>query len=137
MSERQTQDRPVGGVGPAVAEISREIVEIYADYFGRGPTKAKTIWQDDVVVCALRDAFTRAERVLIDAGRLSDVRRHRQAFKDAIEPRFYELVERATGRTVAAFLSQVSENGVAAEVFILEPEPEPEQEQGLESPLDD
>lgn len=43
MSHDQLQD-PVAtdGAGAIMATISREIVDVYAEYFGRGPTKAKT-----------------------------------------------------------------------------------------------
>jgi uncharacterized protein YbcI len=107
------------GAGSIVAAVSREVVGIYADYYGRGPTKAKTIWRDDVVVCILDDVFTRAEKLLVDGGRFDQVRLNRQAFQDQIEPLFIGIVEEATGRPAAACLSQVNRNGVAAEIFLL------------------
>jgi uncharacterized protein YbcI len=109
--------------GAIVATISREIVQIYAEYFGRGPTKAKTHWRDDVIVVILEDCFTRAERVLIDGGRFDQVRLNRQAFQDQIEPLFRNTIEEVTGRGVVACLSQVSRDGIAAEIFTLAPYP--------------
>jgi uncharacterized protein YbcI len=109
------------GSGSVVAAISREIVGIYAEYFGRGPTKAKTSWHEGFVLCVLEDVFTRAERILIDGGRFDQVRLTRQAFQEEIEPIFREAVERATGRHVDACLSQVTPSGIAAEVFLLGP----------------
>lgn len=103
-----------------VAEISREIVRAYAHYYGRGPTKARTTWKDDVVVVILEEIFTRAERTLLDAGHFEQVRATRQAFQDEVEPMFRQLVEQATGRRVRSFLSQVSRDGIAAETFVLE-----------------
>jgi uncharacterized protein YbcI len=105
--------------GAVVAVASRQIVGIYAEYYGRGPTKAKTIWRDDIVVCILEDVFTRAEQLLVDGGRFDQVRLNRQAFQDQIEPLFREVVEKVTGRRVDACLSQVNANGVAAEIFTL------------------
>ena len=113
---------PVGEVGgPLGAAISREIVQIYARYYGRGPTKAKSVRRNDIVVVVLEEIFTKAELVLVHAGRFDQVRSHRQAFQDEIEPLFRQVVEQATSRPVRAFLSQVSgdDNGIASEVFVL------------------
>ena len=109
--------------GSTVAAISREIVGVYAEYFGRGPTKAKTTWREDLVVVVLEDAFTRAEHVLVDGGRFDQVRANRQVFQDQVEPLFRSTIERLTGRQVETCLSQVSPDGVAAEVFVLGPPP--------------
>src|ERR1700710_375877 len=102
-----------------VAEISREIVRIHARFYGRGPTKAKTVWRDDIVICVLEDLFTKAEQLLVDGGRFEDVRAHRTAFQDEVEPLFRGSVEAITGRHVQSFLSQVAADGVACEVFLL------------------
>ncbi len=105
---------------PAVADISREIVGIHSHHFGRGPTRAKTVWRDDVVVCVLQDIFTRSEQVLVDAGRFEQVRSNRQVFQEAIEPLLRQAVEQATGCSVRAVLTQVSADGIGCEVFLLE-----------------
>jgi uncharacterized protein YbcI len=102
-----------------VAEISREIVRIHARFYGRGPTKAKTVWRDEIVICVLEDLFTKAEQLLVEGGRFADVRAHRTAFQDEVEPLFRSTVEAITGRRVISFLSQVAEDGVACEVFVL------------------
>jgi uncharacterized protein YbcI len=106
--------------GSIVAAISRDVVRVHSQFYGRGPTKAKTIWRDDVVVCILEDIFTKAERLLVANGRFEEVRQHRIAFQDQVEPIFRQSVEAATGRKVQSFLSQISEDGVASEVFVLE-----------------
>jgi uncharacterized protein YbcI len=120
MADEQIQD-PIARPTPVavVAVISREIVGIYAQYYGRGPTKAKTAWHGDLVVCILEDVFTRAEQVLVEGGRFEQVRGSRTAFQDEAQPTFRAAVEHATGRRVEHFLSQVNERGVAAEIFIL------------------
>lgn len=107
------------GGGAIVARISREVVQIHARYHGRGPTKAKAIWRNDIVVVVLEDIFTKAEEVLLGAGRFEQVRAHRQVFQDQVEPLFRAVVEEATGHHVRAFLSQVTEEGIASEVFVL------------------
>jgi uncharacterized protein YbcI len=105
--------------GSPVAAISREIVGIHARFYGRGPTKAKTVWREEIVICILEDVFTKSEKVLVDGGRFADVRANRTAFQDETEPLFRGAVEAATGRRVASFLSQISEDSVACEVFVL------------------
>jgi uncharacterized protein YbcI len=120
MSEQQVHAEPARDAsGAIVAMVSREIVGIYAEYYGRGPTKAKTQWRDDIVVCVLENVFTRAERILVDGGRFDQVRLNRQAFQDEIEPLFRSAIERVTERRVETCLSQVNQRGVAAEVFVL------------------
>jgi uncharacterized protein YbcI len=120
MSEKPMQD-PIthDASGAMVAVISREIVGVYADYYGRGPTKAKTHWREDVIVCILEDAFTRAERLLVDAGHFDQVRQNRQVFQDQIEPLLRTTIERVTGRRVETCLSQINRDGVGAEIFVL------------------
>ena len=107
--------------GSHVAAVSRMIVQIHSQFYGRGPTKAKTIWRDEIIVCLLEEIFTKAEQLLVDRGRFEDVRSHRIAFQDEIGPLFRSSVEEITGRQVKSFLSQISEDGCAAEVFVLGP----------------
>jgi uncharacterized protein YbcI len=121
-TEEQTEEQVVRDEsGAMVAAISREVVGVYSEYYGRGPTKAKTVWREDVVTCVLEDSFTRAERVLVDGGRFEQVRVNRQAFQDAIEPLLREALEKVTGRRVDSCLSQINDKGVAIEVFVLGP----------------
>lgn len=120
----KTATRPTGqdtAGGSHVAAISREIVQIHAEFYGRGPTKAKTIWRDEVIICVLEDIFTKAERLMVERGRFEDVRQHRIAFQDEVKPLFVASIETVTGRQVKSFLSQVSADGCAAEVFVLAP----------------
>jgi len=105
--------------GSPVAAISREIVGVHSRFYGRGPTKAKTIWRDEIIVCVLEEIFTKAEQLLVDAGRFEEVRSHRIAFQDEVEPLFRGSIEAITGRPVKSFLSQISKDGVASEVFVL------------------
>lgn len=116
-TNERTASKDASGV--IVAAISREIVRIYSDYYGRGPTKAKTQWRDEIVVVILEDVFSRAERLLVDGGRFQQVRLNRQALQDEVEPIFRQAIEVKTGRRVQACLSQVNADGVAAEVFVL------------------
>jgi uncharacterized protein YbcI len=61
-----------------LSAISREMVRIYKQDFGRGPTKASSRFAgSDILVCTLEDSFTPAERRMVELGehqRLRDVR---------------------------------------------------------------
>jgi uncharacterized protein YbcI len=46
-----------------LSAISLEMVRIYKDQFGRGPTKTRTVWAgSDILVVTLEETFTPAER---------------------------------------------------------------------------
>jgi uncharacterized protein YbcI len=111
------------GKGKALVGISNAIVALHREYYGRGATRARTIMQDDYVVCFLEDIYTKAERTLIDAGRFEEVQRARHAFQETMESRFVAAVEEHTSRKVRGFLSQVRINpDLAVEAFQLGPD---------------
>jgi uncharacterized protein YbcI len=108
--------------GAARAEISREIVRLHAEYYGRGPTKAKTYIVDDLVVCVLEETFTTAERTLIDHGEREAIQQIRRRFQQRMAADFMSIVERTTGRVVRTFLSETNlDHDVAVETFLLGP----------------
>ena len=104
------------------AEISREMVRLYKELFGRGPTKARTEFAGpDIVICSLENTFTPAERSLAEMGEYQRLRDTRLYFQAATHDRFTEIVERVTGRKVRAFISGLDATvDVCAEVFYLE-----------------
>jgi uncharacterized protein YbcI len=105
------------------ADISRHIVRLYKDQFGRGPTKAKTSFaDDDTLICTLENSLTPAERRMAQLGEHQRLRDIRLFFQHATEPEFREIIERLTGRKVRAFVSGMdTEEDVSAEIFYLEP----------------
>jgi len=106
-------------------QISNEMVRLYKDQFGRGPTKARTNWAGpDIVMTVLEDTLTPAERNLVKMGEHQRLRDLRMFFQYASVPEFCEPVERLTGRKVRAFHSSVDTkvNGMSIEVFVLHPE---------------
>jgi uncharacterized protein YbcI len=100
--------------------IANEIVHLHSEYYGRGPSKAKTYIQDDLVVVVLEETFTLAERTLIDRGEADSIHDIRRRFQQVMGDQFKAVVEEATGRPVRAFMSEthVAED-VAIEVFLL------------------
>jgi uncharacterized protein YbcI len=122
-SERPTMDASTPeqiASGSQNAAISQQIVQLHSEYYGKGPTKARTYALNDVVICILRDVFTTVERTLISAGNGDRIRDIRLTFQDTMATRFRSIVEEATGRRVIAFFSQIDVDAdMAAEVFVL------------------
>jgi uncharacterized protein YbcI len=113
--------------GELLAEISNSIVGILADYYGRGPTKAKTYAFDNYVVTVLQDILTTVEHTLVEHGHKDLVRQVRITFQEAVADRFTDAVEAATGRKVLAYHSQVTfDPATGIEFFVLEPDAEEE-----------
>ncbi len=105
--------------GALVSQLSREIVQLHARLYGRGPTKARSYLHGDYAVCILEEVFTTAERTLITAGSGDHVSDTRKKFQEAVKDEFIDVVERITKRTVRVFLSQVDvEANLALEFFI-------------------
>ena len=107
-----------------VSAISNEMVRIYKDQFGRGPTKTRTNWAGpDAVVVTLEETFTPAEHRLRELGEHQRLRDLRTLFQYADVASFCEPVERLTGRRVRAFLSGIDTHAdLATEIFVLHPE---------------
>jgi uncharacterized protein YbcI len=117
--ENQVSRRPDGSL---LATISNELVKLHAKCYGRGPTKARTLIVEDVVVCSLREPFTRAERTLLEMGRRDEVHGMRSAFQYELRDEFNAVIEGLTGRRVTAFVSDVHfDPDMAVLVFFLGP----------------
>jgi uncharacterized protein YbcI len=115
--EAQSNDRP-----PA-ALLSTGAVQLLHEYTGRGPTKAKTYINDDVVTIVLADTLTKGERTLVDSGRADKVIDLRHDYQMVLQEELVGLVERQLDRKVIAFMSQNHvDPDLAVELFVLEPE---------------
>ncbi len=108
--------------GDVLTAISDGLVALLKEYYGRGPTRAKAYYQDDLVVCLLRGGFTRVEQTLLDGGRGTAVIDQRMEFQELMRSRFESVIERATGRRVLGFMSGNQQDpDMMCEVFILAP----------------
>ena len=85
-------------LGPIRASISKEIVRLQAEYYGKGPTRAKTYIVDDLVVVVLEESFTRAEKTLAERGEREAIEHIRRRFQQQMADKFTSVVEQATGR---------------------------------------
>jgi uncharacterized protein YbcI len=107
--------------GDARANISRRIVQLHKEFYGKGPTKAKTYFQGDLVVVLMRGGFTRVEETLLREGRGDSVIQQRADFQDVMVSHFQEVVEEEIGRKVVAMMSGSHQHpDLLAEVFVLE-----------------
>jgi uncharacterized protein YbcI len=110
------------GNGPS-AMISTSAVRLMHEYTGRGPTKAKTLINDDVVTVLLADTLTKGERKLVENGRSDRVLQLRHDYQLVMRDDLVAIVERQLERNVIAFMSQNHiDPDLAVEVFVLEPD---------------
>jgi uncharacterized protein YbcI len=91
--------------GDVLTAISDGIVALMKEYYGRGPTRAKSYYEDDLVVCLLRGGFSRVEQTLLEGGRGPAVIQQRMKFQELMRERFAAVIEQATGRRVIGFMS--------------------------------
>jgi len=102
------------------ATISNEIVRLQAEYYGKGPTRAKTYIVEDLVVVVLEESFTRAEKTLAQRGERAAIEHIRRRFQQQMADEFTSVVEQATGRKVRVFLSETNiDQDVSVETFLL------------------
>jgi uncharacterized protein YbcI len=107
-------------LGDIRAEISTRMVRLHSEYYGKGPTRAKTHVTDDIVAVVLEETFTKAERTLIERGETDAIQQVRRRFQQTMADDFKSIVEQATGRVVKAFLSETNlEADVSVEFFLL------------------
>jgi uncharacterized protein YbcI len=128
MPDTRTED------GSIAADISRGAVQILREFTGRGPTKARTVISKDTVAIVLGDTLTKGERSLIKIGERDHVLRTRRNYQRVMRADLVELVQKLSGRTVAAFFSDNHiDPDYAVEFFLLESVPGTED---LEAPED-
>jgi uncharacterized protein YbcI len=115
MDEQPTRNSPS-------AVISSKAVQILRQYTGRGPTKARTLINDNLVTVVLADTLTKGERSLVEAGHTERIMTLRHEYQQIMRNDLVALVESQLDRKVIAFMSQNHiDPDLAVEVFVLEP----------------
>ena len=111
------------GAESVLSAISNEMVRLYKDQFGRGPTKTRTNWAGpDMIVVTLEQTFTPAERSLQRLGEHQRLRDLRLLFQYAEVGAFCDPIERLVGRKVKAFISGIDTRAdIATELYVLHP----------------
>ncbi len=104
------------------AAISKHVVRVTCEHTGRGPTKARTYLNDNIVTVVLKDTLTQGERSLVRHGLGELVLMTRNAYQGAMRHDLVNGIEEILGRKVTAFLSDNQiDPDVAVEVFLLTP----------------
>jgi uncharacterized protein YbcI len=117
-----TNGGPSGPTGSAGSQISNAVVRLVREYTGRGPTKARTYFNDDLISVVLHDTLTVGERSLVRDGESERVLDTRKAYQQTMRTDLVAAVESASGRTVRAFFSDNSiDPDMAVETFVLDP----------------
>ena len=107
--------------GQLSADISSAVVHLFLKHTGRGPTKARTTLDADLVVVLLQDNMTKGEKSLVHAGKAAEVLQIRRTFQETMRAELVEAVERLTGRNVVSFMSANDiDPDAAAEIFLLD-----------------
>lgn len=110
------------GQGALRTALANAMVGMKKQFYGRGPTGAKTYLADDYVFVVMDEGLTRNEETLLEAGRADLVRSYRLAFQEAMTATVTGAVEELVGRRVMSYHSQIVFNPTRTfEIFVLEP----------------
>ena len=106
------------------AAISRELLRIHEETYGKGAAHASTLMSEDLVVVMLDDIeLQHNERFLVGAGEAQAVIEVRGRYQQAVETTFRAAVERETGRRVISFASVTKlDPNYIVELFRLAPQ---------------
>jgi len=109
--------------GPHGLAISNLVVRLLSEYTGRGPTKARTHFNDNLITVIVQNLLTKGERSLVRDGKADLVLEMRRAYQLTMRHDFTSGVEGITGRVVIAFLSANHiDPDIAIESFMLAPQ---------------
>ena len=104
-------------------QISNAMVRMQKEFFGKGPTKAKSYMFDDMLLVVMREGLTTAEKTMLEFGHPAQVRQFRQLFQDEMTEHLTGMVEEMTGRHVVNYQSQVLfDPDMTLEIFVFAPD---------------
>jgi uncharacterized protein YbcI len=103
-------------------EINNGVVRVVREFTGRGPTKARSVIDQDSVTILFGDTLTPGERRLAENGKADTVLRTRHEFQLVMRDDLVKVVEDALDRKVIAFMSDNHiDPDYGVEVFVLDP----------------
>jgi uncharacterized protein YbcI len=106
--------------GELLAAISNMVVGVYANCLGRGPTRARSYINHDIVLCVLEDSLTKPERHLRDVGHQEHLIELRQVLQETMQVALIKGMEQLVRRHVKTLISGSQlDPDVSTEVFIL------------------
>jgi uncharacterized protein YbcI len=104
-----------------LARISTEVVRTFKEYYGKGPTSAKSYMFDDMLFVVMRGGLNAAEKFLLEKGEDDVVRQYRQTFENRMDEVLTAKIEELTGRNVIAFNSQILfDPDMSIEMFVFD-----------------
>jgi uncharacterized protein YbcI len=120
MPSPQFDTTTTGSQGQAIGNL---IMRLLSDYTGRGPTKARTHFNENLITIVVQDLLTKGERSLIRDGKQELVLETRRAYQHTMGADLTAGIEEITGREVIAFLSANHlDPDLAIENFMLAPQ---------------
>src|SRR3954452_4203128 len=106
--------------GQVLLDLSNAVVRIHKQYYGKGPTKARSHLTHDLLTVILEGGYTRSEQTLLEHGHEAEVTLARVALQDSVESELRVAVEQILGRSVRSFMSANDPAGdLQAEIFVL------------------
>jgi uncharacterized protein YbcI len=113
-----------GDAGEMRQSVSNAMVMMKKEFYGKGPTKAKTFINDNYVFCVLEGGLTRNEETLLEAGHEHVIRDYRLHFEEAVGDATMKAVAEITGREVLTYHSQIVFGPTRVfEIFVLDGSP--------------
>ena len=105
-----------------LAAVTNEMVALHERYYHRVPATAKTLMLGgDLLACVLGGVYTDVEKTMIELQRTTVVQETRSAFQTAMQHKFIATIERLSGRSVLAFISNHHVGpDIEIELFMLE-----------------
>lgn len=103
--------------------ISEETTQIHGHSYEQEPDSVATVVDGDLVASVLRFTLSPAEEAVVAIGQGEAVKASRHESQLVLESVLRAAVERATGRTVTAFVTQtyLEQQGIVVEVYTLAP----------------
>jgi uncharacterized protein YbcI len=101
--------------------LSNAMVGLKKQYYGKGPSRARSYLMDEYVLVVMEGGLTRSEETLLEAGQPDLVRNYRLAFQEAVTQTTTRAVEDLTGRKVLSYHSQIVFKPTRSfEIFVLD-----------------
>jgi uncharacterized protein YbcI len=117
-------DAPLTGEA-LLSAITEAMVALHEQYHHRQPVTAKTLLLgEDLLACVLGGVYTDVEKTMIEIQRVPMVQETRNAFQNAMQHKFINVIQRLSGRKVLAFISNHHVGpDIEIELFMLVPRP--------------
>ena len=111
--------------GSLRSAVSTAMVRRKAELYGKGPTRAKTFFNDDYVFVAMEGGLTANEEQMVAGGQEDMVRQYRLRFQEVTGDILCGDVEQITGRKVVGYHSQITFHPTRIfEIFYLDEPPD-------------